>query len=530
MSDIVRNQRLDRIGSNLGAGFGWPSVCRFQTGRILRQLQHTTQIADRRTDPADPIRARITDPIPTAVQPIRIQLDVPEAFRAKAMYGLRMLLLPFRVAVSWVDDPGSPVDIYYGTQAAAGHRAAIAVVLKPETIAWFVERRAGFPPFRRVGIGDQAVPVCFDAGGHWDHDPVATVLYLLSGWQEVVEKTRDEHGRFPFAASFQAHADVARIPVVDWVRSMFRDRLREAGIPLERRTFGDKSWAFCATHDVDYVRKWRPGIWKREMLDRALLNRDREPRGVRLARARRAIRSLFESGDPFRSALTRISAELEARRARGTFFYKAAAHGFRDVDYALEDAFVQSTLFRQLQAGHEVGLHPSYHSYAHPARLTQEKQRLEAAAGRGVHTHRAHYLRFDHPRSVRHLGAAGFTVDSTLGWATESGFRYGTCLPFPLFDPVLDEESTVWEIPLLSMESALFNRQHLSTSDAIADTKGLMDTCQAFGGIFTGLWHTTLWDEADYPGWGAHFEASLAHAEAKGARMDTLSGTLDSWS
>jgi len=460
---------------------------------------------------------------------MRILLDVPDTFRCKAKYGVRMLLLPFRVDIEWVDDPEASSDFYYGRSEEAAGRAAVGVVLRDETVSWFAGRSAGFPPFRTARVGEERIPVCFNAAGKWGFDPVATVFYFLSGWQEVVVRTRDEHGRFPFSASFQAHAEAGHLPIVDWIRHIFSDALIKTGLALERRTFGEQSWAFCATHDVDYVRKWRPGIWKRELLDRAVLNQADESPGKRLHRARRAVWSLFESGDPFRTALTRIPAELEARRARGTFFYKAAAYGFRDVDYALGESFVQSTLHRQLEAGHEIGLHPSYHSHAHPSRLAEEKGRLEAATGRDIGAYRAHYLRFDMPASIHHLGVSGFEVDSTLGWASRAGFRFGTCLPFPLYDPISDQESPVWEVPLLSMESALFNRQHLSTDDAIADTLQLMDTCRTFGGVFTGLWHTTLWDEGDYPGWGAHFEAALDHAHKHGARMDTLSRMLECW-
>ena len=469
-------------------------------------------------------------PVTPTVQPVRVRLDVPDGFRPKAEYGIRMLLLPFRTVIEWVDDPAASVDVYYGRGEEAAHRATLGVVLRDETVSWFTRQHAPFPPHRDVHIGTQQVPVCFNAGGRWEFDPVASTLFLLSGWQEVLVRTRDQHGRFPYSASFQAHVNAPRIPIVDWIRQLFSEALRAAGKPLEKRTFGDNSWAFCATHDVDYDRKWRLGIRKRELIDRALLNQAGESIPRRVERARRAIGSFFSANDPFRTALMRIEEELEARRARGTFFYKAAAHGFRDVDYPLEDAFLQSRLRRQLHVGHEAGLHPSYHSFAHPVRLAQEKRRLETAAHTPVSSYRAHYLRHDHPASIHHLESAGFTLDSTLGWAQRAGYRFGTCLPFPLFDPVTDQESAVWEVPLLVMESALFNRQHLSTEEALEETRTMMDTCRALGGVFTGLWHTTLWDESDYPGWGAHFEGALDHAHEHGARMDTLSAVLESWS
>ena len=56
-----------------------------------------------------------------------------------------------------------------------------------------------------------------------------------------------------------------------------------------------------------------------------------------------------------------------------------------------------------------------------------------------------------------------------------------------------------------------------------------MATVARFGGVFVGLWHNTLWDERDYPGWGKHFIDTIDAAKDGGATMDTLSKTLESW-
>lgn len=437
-----------------------------------------------------------------------------------------MLFLPYRVETQATEDEP---DLYYGPDPAAASAARVGICWNTATWDWFVRKDGTFPAHRFVRVGETRVPVCFEASGALSFDPVAMTALLLSGWQELVVRTRDEHGRFPHTASFQHQTDCLELPIVDWMRHIVADLLAVRELTLDRKGFGEASWAFCATHDIDYIRKWRPGIWKRELLDRAVLNREKESFGTRLTRARKATWSFLESGDPFRDALSRIPAELEARDARGTFFYKAGAHGFRDVDYDISGFEARSRLLKQLEKGHEVGLHPSYHAFAHTDRLIGERDRLAAAAGAKIRSHRAHYLRYDHPASLHRWEGASFSVDSTLGWAGAPGFRHGTCLPFPLFDPVAMRESTVWEMPLAVMESALFNRQRLSVEEAVRDTDRLMQICTAFGGVFVGLWHNTLWDEADYPGWGRHFEETLRAASDRGGRMDTLSRTLDAW-
>ena len=75
---------------------------------------------------------------------------------------------------------------------------------------------------------------------------------------------------------------------------------------MDRRQYAGKDWAFCSTHDIDYDRKWRPGIYKREILDRVILNREKETTSTRFRRLLDVGFSLLETRDPYRLALERI--------------------------------------------------------------------------------------------------------------------------------------------------------------------------------------------------------------------------------
>lgn len=467
------------------------------------------------------------------MQQIQCVIHVPEPYRQRAWYGLRMLLLPFRLDPVLTDNADFEGDgVYYGTEDTDTSHLSDAtwkLFIEPETWEYFERQTTDLPPHRHVRIGEDRIPVLFGAKGDLTFDPVAATFYFLSGWQEALQRRRDEHGRFRFEGSIQEKLDIRLTPVVEWYRHIAGDALAKKGVQVERKQFGDKTWAFCSTHDIDYVRKWRPGIYKREILDRALLNREKESHSDRLTRLVEAGWSLLHSSDPFRDAIERIQKELDTRSVSGTFFYKAGAHGHRDVEYDLHDSYVISALSEQLSAGHEVGLHPSYHAFSHDLRLSDEKNRLERSIHRVVPAHRAHYLRFDYPGSIATLQSAGFSIDSTLGFAECAGFRFGTCLPFPLLNPLTMDESTVWEVPLCVMESALFNRQNLTGVEAERETNRMIQTCASVGGVFVGLWHSTLWDERDYPGWGAHFLSSLDEARRFEAHCDSLSGVIDAW-
>ena len=63
----------------------------------------------------------------------------------------------------------------------------------------------------------------------------------------------------------------------------------------------------------------------------------------------------------------------------------------------------------------------------------------------------------------------------------------------------------------------------------IEQTIQLLEMCKRFGGAAVVLWHNVLWDEMDFPGWGRHFEETLAWAAGNGAYIASLESALGDW-
>ncbi len=464
------------------------------------------------------------------MQQIYCAIDVPAEFKDKALYGIRMLLLPFRIEPVFVDRVAlKGCSIYYGSDTSDLSPDTLHIGWVTQTIQFFAQSEPKPLVSRYLRVADHRIPVLFEATGDLSYDPVATVVYYLSGWQEVHTTATDEHGRFAYEHSIQHELGTADQPTVDWYRHLLAELLRKKGLHLERKEWGGKSWVFCPTHDIDYDKKWRPGIYKRELLDRAVLNSERESVFQRVDRAFEAAKSMFHDEDPFRHAFVRMRDEVARRGWRATYFMKSGGSGLRDVAYSLTDSFVFQQLTELNRNKFEIGHHPSYHSFLSIDKLHSEKATLEAVCGFPIQSHRAHYLRYSHPSSAHQIQASGFSIDSTLGFATRCGFRHATCLPFLLYDPLQDIELGVMEMPLVCMESALFNRMNLNLEQAQLATHDMMETCAQFGGAFIALWHNTLWDESDYPGWGDHFISTLSEAKRMEAEVETLQNAIKSW-
>lgn len=154
------------------------------------------------------------------------------------------------------------------------------------------------------------------------------------------------------------------------------------------------------------------------------------------------------------------------------------------------------------QRGHEIGLHPSYNTYQTPSAIAAEAKRLRAVAeSEGIRQTewggRMHFLRWEHPTTVRAWDAAGMDYDSTLSYADRPGFRCGTCFEYPAFDPVAQQMLKLRIRPLVAMECTVMAPRYmgLGTGEAaFAKFKQLKDACRAVEGCFTLLWHNTQFE------------------------------------
>ncbi len=467
-------------------------------------------------------------------------VDVAPDFASRAKYALRMLLTPLGLEPRWISPDAladmAPADapvLYYGRHGTTPTDPGLIPCTHAPDADVFL---AGTSPFEAKDattceIEGVSVPVCFaDENGR--PDIVASTFLWLSGWQERAAERRDEHGRVPFAASLPARFDTACFPVVDAYRVWLAERLRAGGVPISPRRWAGSDWAFCSTHDVDYGRKWRPGILYREGIAYFVQNHRGESFPERCRRLGRVARQMLK-GDPFRRSIREIPREVVSRGGTATFFVKAGAGHPRDTRYRLGSPFLINWMARISQEDFEIGLHPAYRAIDEPDRFGLEKKQL-AKALEQVGTPppisvRQHYLRFDPVTTPRLQAAHGFRIDSTLGFAEHEGFRRGTCLPFQLYDLKEDRPLDVWEMPLTAMDSTLFGYRGLDPEEAIRTTSGLMETCRRYGGAFVGLWHPVLGDEIDFPGWERHFLAVLDEAKREGACIMGLAQALGKW-
>lgn len=330
------------------------------------------------------------------------------------------------------------------------------------------------------------------------YDILGLAYWMMGRVEEIGHIDLDSHERFP-ATSSQAykHSYLERPVVDEWLVVLGQVIQRTwPGAALKRHAFSQK-----VSHDVDIPSRYGFRPWMdiaREVVGEILMQRD-------FAAARRRIWVRLNSGqnlhpDDPDNTFEWIMDVSERHGLTSAFYFICGRTAPRiDADYVPEHPAIRALMRRIHQRGHEIGLHPSYNTYQTPAAIVAEAKRLRAVAkSEGIQQAewggRMHYLRWEHPTTLRAWDEAGMDYDSTLGYADLPGFRCGTCHEYPAFDPVDQKVLKLRIRPLVAMECTVIEPRYMGLGPgelAYAKFKQLKDASRAVEGCFTLLWHNS---------------------------------------
>jgi peptidoglycan/xylan/chitin deacetylase (PgdA/CDA1 family) len=370
------------------------------------------------------------------------------------------------------------------------------------------EPAAAWPPASANGALSSPVPILFgEPDREDDHgelqdgqlrlpiDVFGSVLFLLSRYEEMASEARDEHERFAGTGSLSHRFGLLERPLANEYLEILWAGLQRLWPGLERRA---RAYGVDLTCDVDVPfcaigRSW----WKIVRSMGADILKRRDPHlALRRLHAKLARDPVGVQLDPC-NTFDFMMTTGERHGLKTTFFMMAGVSDRRfDDGYALETPPVAPVLRAIHARGHELGLHPSYHTYRDGERLKSEFETLLGAAERlGIRQEawggRQHYLRFSAPETWRHYVSAGLAYDATLAHADQPGFRCGTCYDFPVYDLEQRRPLPLRERPLTVMEVTLLDDGYLGLTLEAARERivRLAAACRRFKGTFRLLWH-----------------------------------------
>ncbi|TYZ10540.1 hypothetical protein FY528_08720 [Hymenobacter lutimineralis] len=340
-------------------------------------------------------------------------------------------------------------------------------------------------------------------------DLISAAFYLLSGWQEYFSAERDQHGRFPYMASVQQRYGFVAVPVVNYYFDVLRKAIEHVtGQLLHPRCWaGNAQWAAFITHDIDSLHS----AWKAPA--KAAL------RQGRLLSFGRQFWRHFKEKDTWDN-LAEVQQTVAGYGAKSTFFIlpenEKAANGTPNADYQL------TTIQAQWPALQAAGAEAAVHASIGTARNLSQLQTEAAAVGKATVPPlglRFHYLCWE-PRSTPQLvQQAGFSYDSTLGFAEHFGFRNSFCQPFYPFNFQTGAACDFLEIPLNVMDATLYHPRYLQLKPAevLPALLPMLTEIVRFGGVCTVLWHNENFDPVNHHNGPREFHALMKYLRSRNA-------------
>lgn len=454
---------------------------------------------------------------------------MPTAHLASALPPLAPVTAAVRLAYVWAHFervyPGAPA-------RGLGYAGSSAAVEMTDLAGDFFNLNQPYPtePHWREW-GGRRVPFFFDDSARAlltltpgrakiSADVISAAFYLLSGWQEYFSSTRDQHGRFPYAASMQARYGFVALPVVNYYFDVLRVAVEHAtGQVLRPRTWGPGApFAAFISHDVDSLHGgW--GAAARHLLRRGLFF---QLLHLLSQRARR-------NPGPWDN-LEHVQAETARYGSPSTFFIlgdmRPASNGVRNADYDIDQPAFQQRLARLAAAGAEIASHGSYGTAENFVDLQEE---IIALRPLEPHGNRFHYLSWNPITTPDILMLAGVDYDSTLGFAEHFGFRNSYCHPFFPFDFQHGQAYPFLEIPLNVMDATLRNPAYLQLGpdEILPALVPVLAEVEKFSGVASVLWHNQNFDPANTANGPRQFHEIMGWLRGRGAAF--LTGT-EIWS
>jgi hypothetical protein len=332
-------------------------------------------------------------------------------------------------------------------------------------------------------------------------DIFAASFYLISRYEEYLPHVKDRHGRYAASESLAFKNGFLEKPVVDiWAYKLLA-RLKEKFPDYE---YKNRSYAYISTIDIDNA-----FAYKYKNFIRTLGGFTTDLLKLRLLDVLQRLMVLLNiTNDPFDN-FQRIL-DLKKTKDITTIFFCSIG------DYTTFDTNVSASknkyrlLLKDLVDYASVGLHPSYFTMQNAILLKKEKERLESITNTPIIRSRQHYLRFNLPESYQQLIDLEIEEDHSMGYASNVGFRAGTCTPFYFYDLDFEIQTPLKVFPFAVMDTTLNDYLKITPKQSLGKIRDLRNEVKAVNGTFITLFHNeSLSNHTRWRGWKRLYESMI---------------------
>lgn len=331
-------------------------------------------------------------------------------------------------------------------------------------------------------------------------DPIASIFYIVSRYEEYLPYQADEHDRFCAGHAISKKFDWLHVPIADiWSEQV----LLKVQKTYNGFTFTPPKSTLTLSFDIDntFAFKHKNAVQLlggrfKDFLKGNNVNQE--------LRSKVLQGSTPDPNDTFNQILTYAQAGIVVK-----VFWHLGDFKKHDRNISWTNA-VHQRLIQKMNNTLAVGIHPSYASYMNEVVVKQERGRLEHILKRPVFLSRQHFLKVRFPGTFQLLHNITIKHDYSLGFADDVGFRLGTARSVPFYNLMTDEVTDLILHPFVYMDGTLNQYLKLSPEEAQKTIVKLADQVKQHGGNFMCIWHNdTINDLGPWKGWKAVLEFTI---------------------
>ena len=304
------------------------------------------------------------------------------------------------------------------------------------------------------------------------NDLIYNTFFFISRAEEVINKQRDEHGRFAAAYSVLGEHNRLMVPTLDEYARLV---MKAVGLPLPPSGFSH----IYLTHDIDTIAHYRHlrgalgGLWRGEW--------------------RQVLRSWRDiEDDPAYTFPWLVEQDSRVPLAEKIYFVKHSfgkGYDYPQYNHHSPDAHRLRKFLEWNKV--TIGWHSSYYGVGSIEQRSKRRDELSV--------HRSHYLNCS-IENMRKLVALGITDDYTMGFADQAGFRLQTSRAVLWIDPERMQLTELVLHPLIIMDVTLSSKNYMALDQVEATyvCQQLIDKVRMHNGDLCLLWHNTSINQTDY--------------------------------
>jgi len=346
-----------------------------------------------------------------------------------------------------------------------------------------------------VGIHENQECIKFDE----IEDPIASIFYVITRYEEYLSFPTDEHDRFNAAYSILKKFNWLHLPIADVWATHLLNFVSKTYLDFQ---FTKPSSSLCLSFDIDNTFAFKYKNWMQLLGGKAkdFVQGNSDNQDLR--------REVLSGQTPDPNDTFDLIIEY-SKRAKTKIFWHLG--DFKKYDRNIYWANpVHQRLIQKMAQHAEIGIHPSYFSYLNEGTIKQERGRLEHILKRPVFLSRQHYLKVRFPGTFDVLHKIGVKHDYSIGFADAVGFRIGTAHTLPFYNLITDEVTDLQLHPFIFMDGTFNQYLKISPDEAKIQIQQLVNSVKEYGGTFICIWHNdTINNTGMWSGWREVLEETI---------------------